>query len=179
MGWIKTHSKKLICSAALVAGGVLLPGLLHIWGLEKHLLIMQFPILLAGFLLPMIWAVSCSAIIPVLCMICWGSPFFLPDLPLILCEMIAYAALANLLYISFRQKVLPSLLLTMLLGRLVMFCAASIYSWLTDSFNAYAYTYSSILTGWPGMLLQVALVPLVVKVVEKWVAPPAQEYSNQ
>ena len=159
---------KLLAAAVLFFAGLLLPYVSGMLGWERMLLLMQIPVLLAGFLLPMNWAVCCAVAIPVANTVVWGVPTAFGELPLVLCEMIAYAAFANFYYTMVNWKVYPSLFMTMLSGRAVLFCAASIYGAVSGgAVRAVPYLAAAVSAGWPGMLLQAVAVPAVLALVKR------------
>ena len=164
---LAANTKNILYLAVFTALGLFLTYISGLFQLESRLLTMQIPVLLAGFTLSMNWAVACGMLIPVLGCVFLGTPELLPALPIIICEMVAYAASANMFYNIIGWKIIPSLLITMLIGRVVMFCAASILSQVMDSFNAFSYASEVITNGWPGLILQVIIIAVYQKIGPK------------
>lgn len=164
---LKTVTKNLIITLILCGMGVILPFISGMFGLEQVLLTMQIPILIAGFVLPMNWAVTCAILTPVLNGIILGTPTIYPVLPIMLCQLIALAASCNMLRGMTAMKIYPILLFSILLGWVLFFCAASIISWILDDVNAFSYTREVLSLGWPGIILQIAVVPPIVKLLDR------------
>lgn len=164
---IKLTTKTVLFTIFLVAMGVLLPYITGLFQVERYLLTMQLPILIAACLLPMNWAVLSAVLTLVLNSVLLGVPEIYPLFPIMLCQVIALAACLNMLYRVMEKNIYPSLLLSILAGWILFFCAASILSWILPGVNAIAFTREFILHGWLGIVLQIALVPPVVAIVRK------------
>jgi len=161
---MESRFKNILKSLILIALGILFPAVTGHFGLESILLTMHIPILLAGFLLPINYSVFCGMATPILCTIFLGEPSVFPILPLIICETIALTSFANIFYVALHWKIYPALILTMLLGILVLFSAASILSWVVDGFSAVSYTSNSFVVGLPGFVLQILIIPIILKI---------------
>ncbi len=164
---LKRVTKNFIITLVLCGMGVILPFISGRFGLEPVLLTMQIPVLIAGFVLPMNWAVTCAILTPVLNGIVLGTPTIYPVLPIMLCQLIALAASCNMLRGMTSLKIYPILLFSILLGWVLFFCAASIISWILDDVNAFSYTSEVLMLGWPGIILQIAVVPPIVDIFDR------------
>lgn len=171
---MKQYPKNPVWAAGLIGAGVLLPAVTNYFGVEQMLLAMYVPLLVAGFLLPVKWSVFIAVLVPVLNSILFGIPPMLPSLPLVVCETIAFAAFANLLYEGSGWNIYPALLATLGIGIVVLFCAAAILGAVTEGFIGSAYTIEMLRNGWPGLVLQVAVVPPLVK----WLGRLYQKSAN-
>jgi len=164
---MKEGNKNIFLMALFIALGVMLPFLAGMAGMESHLLTMQAVVILAGFLLPLNMAVACAGIPPVLCWLLLGNPEFFPALPIVVCQLIAIVSFINMMRFSLDMPPVKALLVSIVLGWLVHFSAASILSWITDGFNAVSYSLGIIVNGWPGLALQVIFIPIIVDRLEK------------
>lgn len=173
----RTVSLYIFTSVLLVGLGVL-QAILRNRGLSSSVYLpMQIPVALAGFLLPMNWAVGCAVAVPILNSALFDIPFLTLDLPLWACQMIALAAFANFYYSMLGKNIYVSLLCAEMLSFVVFFCAASIYCAVGfGEVRALTYFRKAIATGWPGILIQIVIVPplvlLIKKMKEKWVSQP-------
>ncbi len=164
----KPNFSQIIILLILTGAGILLPYLANSLNVNEILILMHIPVILAGFLLPMSWAVSCAVILPIANTLIFGIPTALTDLPLMVCELFAYAAFANFFYEMLEYGILKALLLTMLCGRVVLFCSASIYGAVdSGSFNSISYIVETFTVSWPGMILQIAAIPTIMSIAKK------------
>lgn len=136
------------------------------------LLPMHLPVLLCGFLCGWGWGLLTGAAAPLLRSLLFGAP---PPIPTALCmafELATYGAAAGLCYRRLRGKpggLLLSLAAAMLAGRVVWGLASvPVYALLTEkSFTLAAFWTGGFVNAWPGMLLQLLLVPTLVPALEK------------
>lgn len=163
---MKSGFKELLYLLVLLSTGIILTGASVKYGLESRLMIMKFPIILAGFLLSINYAVASAFILPILCTVLYGEPAAFPNLPLIICETVALTSFSNIYYNSAHLKIYPSLVITLVMGELVLFSAASILSWVTHNFSAVGFTIDSFLHTLPGLAVQFAFIPIIVKLSE-------------
>jgi len=162
----ETH-KNILMMAVFIVSGVVLPFLAGLAGIEQHLLTMQAVIVLAGFLFPLNMSIFCATLIPILCWLLLGYPSFFFSLPVSVCQMIAIVSFINMVHVSLGMGPFRSLLISLALGWLVYFSAASILSWITDDFSAPASSFSIIEEGWPGLAIQIILIPLLIRKLER------------
>jgi predicted membrane protein len=164
------HNTRRICWGALfIALGILLPITFHMVGMGKVFLPMHIPILLAGFFCGPAIGAMVGFITPLLSAVMTGMPPFMPPTAQIMVfELAAYGLLTGLLFNRFRLGVYPSLLLAMLAGRavhgLVGYLIMPVFG--LEFSVLYPLTYG-LLSGLPGIILQLAFVPGVIILVER------------
>lgn len=154
---------RLVISAMLLAIGLVLPFLTgQIPEIGSMLLPLHLPALICGFVCGWPWGLAVGFILPVLRSLLFGMP---PMLPTALCmafEMAAYGAAAGILYK--KCNVYVSLIGAMLIGRIVW----GVASWIVyavlmaNPFSIGMFWASGFAGAWPGMVLQLVLVPLIV-----------------
>lgn len=166
----KNTTYYLTTAAVLLAIAVLLPMLFHAFGAGNQFLPMHIPALLAGFALPLPYAVLCGALMPVLSSLLTGMPAVFPMMPLMAVELAVYALCASIFYRKLRWNVYVALLLAMICGRLaagfMSFLLASLFS---AQFAAigFAYIGQIIVTGVIGIVIQVVVLPPLVLLLQK------------
>ena len=89
--------RQMVMSGLFITMGLVFPVIFHYFGLGKSFLPMHIPVLLAGFMLSLPYAIAVGAITPVLSFVLTGMPPLFPVLPYMFFELMAYAAVANLL----------------------------------------------------------------------------------
>jgi len=152
-----------ICHQFHLAGATYLP--MHIFVLLAGLLFGWRAGLVVGFLTPLAsYAIS-------------GMPV-LQILPQIVVELSAYGLAAGILHEKLKLRVIWSLVGAMISGRLALCLAVlsiylivgEIYSPLGLAANPLSVVWAVINQGWPGIVIQLALIPIVVWLVGKFAA---------
>ena len=164
----KERINKLVISALLLAVGLVLPFLTgQVPQIGSMLLPLHLPALLCGFVCGWPWGLAVGFVLPLLRSTLFGMP---PMVPTALCmafEMAAYGAAAGLLYK--RLGVYVSLVGAMIIGRLVW----GAVSWLVyaafmpNGFSLAMFWAGGFVNAWPGMVLQLAIVPLIVMALRR------------
>ncbi len=169
----KTDVTRLTLSALFLALALALPFLTgQIPQLGSALLPMHLPVLLCGMICGWPWGLAVGLICPLLRTLLFGMPPLMPTAIAMAFELGAYGAFAGLLYARFAQKparVYLALIGAMLLGRVVW----GLVSWglysliLAKPFTIALFLAGAFVNAWPGILVQLVLVPLVVVALEK------------
>ncbi|MCI5847802.1 MAG: ECF transporter S component [Clostridiales bacterium] len=169
----KNHILRLTLSAMFLAIGFALPFLTgQIPQVGSMLLPMHLPALICGFVCGWPWGLAVGFVMPILRSLLFGMPPMIPTALAMAFEMGAYGAVAGWLYHKLPRGVAyiyASLVGAMLLGRAVWGLASwAIYALLTDnSFALAAFWTGGFVRAWPGIVLQLVLVPLIVLALEK------------
>ena len=153
----------LVLNALVTALALVLPPAFHAVGLGSRFLPLLLPLLVNGFLSPLHWAVLTGALAPLLSAVATGMPPLYPPVALVLSlEGMMLGGVAAALYRAAGRRVWPALIAAVASGRAVAF----LLSWvLAKPFGLPpAMTgVALILQGLPGVALQLAVVPLVVR----------------
>ena len=158
----------LVISAMLLAIGFVLPFLTgQIPEVGSMLLPLHLPALICGFVCGWPWGLAVGFVLPILRSLLFGMP---PMIPTALCmafEMAAYGAAAGVLFK--RCNVYVSLIGAMVIGRIVWGVASwAVYGLLMSSpFTIAAFWLGGFANAWPGMALQLVLVPLIVLALKR------------
>ena len=159
---------RLVISAMLLAIGLVLPFLTgQIPEIGSMLLPLHLPALICGFVCGWPWGLAVGFVLPIMRSLLFGMP---PMVPAALCmafEMAAYGAAAGVLYK--KCNVYVSLIGAMLIGRIVW----GVVSWIVYAalmakpFSLAMFWAGGFAGAWPGMVLQLVLVPLIVVALRK------------
>ena len=164
---------RLTLSAMLLAVGLVLPFLTgQIPEIGSMLLPLHLPALICGFVCGWPWGLAVGFVLPVLRSVLFGMP---PMIPTALCmsfELAAYGCAAGLAYAKLRggrRGVYAALIIAMLAGRVLWGLGSWIvYALLMPSgFALAAFWAGGFVNAWPGMVLQLVLVPLIVMALER------------
>jgi hypothetical protein len=162
------HSSRLrwmVLNAAIMALGLTLPVVFHAVGLGNKFLPMFLPLLVNGFLSPPGWAVFTGAATPLVSALLTGMPPLYPPVAAVMsAEGAVLGAVASLVYRATGRRAWPALIAAILCGRL----ASAGLSWTVATLfdlPARLSVAASMSQGLPGIVLQLAVVPPVVKVL--------------
>lgn len=160
--------RRLCTAAMLLALGVLLPQLFHLLGGRATGSVfspMHLPVLVCGLLLGPGYGAATGLLTPLLSAALTGMPP-MAILPFMVCELTAYGLVSGAL--GRRLPLYPSLLLAQAAGRavyaLALFAGGTL---LHMACAAPASVLTAAVTGLPGILMQLALAPLLVTLIRK------------
>lgn len=165
--------KKLVISALLLAVGLVLPFLTgQIPQLGSMLLPLHLPVLICGFVCGWSWGLAVGFILPLFRSLLFGMPPMVPTALAMAFEMAAYGAVSGLLYRRLSKttvNIYVALVGAMLVGRLVWgLVSIPLYAIFTErSFALAAFWAGGFVNAWPGMVLQLVLVPVIVLALER------------
>lgn len=167
-------TRSLTLSSLLIATGILVAVIFHATGIGgKVALPLHYPALLAGFLLGWHWGLWVGLIIPLLSALITGMPPLIPSALLMAPELAVYGASAGLL-----RKLIglyPSLIVALILGRLAWGAAVWVLTPLLGlKIPVLAALAGALVTGLPGIIGQIVIVPLLVSRLEKLYFPSGE-----
>lgn len=171
---------RMVGAAMCLALGVLFPQLFHLIGAGPVFLPMHIPVLLCGLLFGWQYGAACGFIVPLLSSVATGMPPLFPTAAAMMLELCAYGALTGLFYRRLNWNVYPALLLAMAGGRLVSGAANALFMGVAGKpYGLSAFLSAALLTAWPGIIIQIAAVPLLVLALEKtpWFAPRSRRLN--
>ncbi len=131
---------------------------------------MHIPVLLCGFLCGWPWGLAVGFIAPLLRSVLFGMPPMIPGAVAMAFELATYGAVAGFLYRKL-PKTIPgiyaSLLAAMICGRVVWGIARLILAGVQgNGFTFAMFLSGAITTAIPGIIVQLILIPVIVKAME-------------
>jgi uncharacterized membrane protein len=153
-----------------LALAVLLPIGFHALGVAGRIFLpMHLPVLLAGFLAGPVSGFIVGMLAPGLSYVLTGMP---PTyaVPLMSAELPIYGLVAGIAYNRLRLNIYLALIIAMLLGRImfgVSLFVLSIFIDLPYSAAAYFSTGGAVVSGLPGVIIQLVLIPVIVAAVKR------------
>lgn len=169
----KNYILRLVISALLLAIGFVLPFLTgQIPEIGSMLLPLHIPVLICGFVCGWPWGLALGFVLPILRSLFFGMPPMVPTALAMAFEMAAYGAVSGLLYQKLSKKpvnVYISLVLAMLAGRIVWgLVSIPIYAaFAATPFAIGMFWMGGFVKAWPGIVLQIVLVPVIVLALER------------
>ncbi len=165
----KTNLRKLVLSAAFLAAGMVLPLLTaQIKEIGDTLLPMHMPVLLCGFLCGPQYGLAVGMILPFLRSAVFGMPPLYPNAVWMAFELATYGFVSGFLYKRSKRRdtgyLYFCLIAAMILGRVVWGVSKSILLGIAGkAFTWQAFIAGGLLDAIPGIILQLILIPLIVK----------------
>lgn len=160
--------QNLTLSAMLTALGLVLPFLTgQLPQLGSMLLPLHLPAFLCGLWCGWPWGLAVGFLLPLVRSLLFGMPPMVPTALTMAFELSAYGGISGLIYGRLPKhlgSVYIALIAAMLAGRAIWGAAALVfYSLLTENaFTLSAFWVGAFVKAWPGMLVQLVLIPPLV-----------------
>jgi riboflavin transporter FmnP len=163
---IRFSAKEITLTALFITLGVVLPIVFHQFAVAGRIFLpMHIPVFLAGIFVGPVGGLIVGLVCPVLGFLLTGMP---PPyaVPLMSMELAIYGLSIGILIKWIKSPIL-SLLIAMILGRLAFALGLVILGqFLSLPYGPKAFIKVSLITGLPGIALQLILIPLLVKAVQ-------------
>jgi len=165
-----SKTQRLSYTALFLALSLVLPLAFHAFGVAGRIFLpMHIPVLLAGMLVGPFSALVVGLLGPGLSHLMTGMP---PTyaVPLMTLELPVYGVIAGVLYYRLKLHVYLSLIVAMVAGRLVFGLALLVLGMFMNLPYTAATFFSAggaVVAGLPGVVLQLALIPLLVTAVKR------------
>lgn len=136
---------------------------------------MHIPVILCGYICGAPWGLAVGFIAPLFRSVMFGMPPLFPTAFSMAFELAAYGFISGLLYRKLKKNKLNiyiSLIASMITGRLVwgvvQLCCVGLD---VSKFSLSVFWTGAIVNAIPGIIIQLILIPVLVMVLEKTVAP--------
>ena len=168
----KAAVRKLVLSGMFLALALVLPFLTgQIPEIGSMLLPMHLPVMIAGFVCGAPYAAAIGFIAPFLRFVLFGMPPVFPTGTSMAIEMCVYGLTAGFMYKALPKKtpsVYVSLIVSMIAGRIAWGIAQYVFLMTKGSaFTMTAFMAGAFVNAWPGIVLQIVLVPVIVVALNK------------
>lgn len=163
-------NRKLRITLTLSFLGIVFPYIFHSFGGGGRIFLpMHFFIIIGAYILSPIYALTIAVLIPIISSFLTGMPIVYPILPILIMELITYALVIVFLK---RKGIYKSLILAMISGRI----AATLTVFLLKeamglTMHPIRYIESSLITGLPGIIFQIILIPIIVTLIDNHSSP--------
>lgn len=167
------NAKKITFTGFFIALALVLPiAFHHIPDGGRVFLPMHIPVLICGMLLGGTYGLICGIISPILSSSLTGMPPAM-ILPAMTVELAIYGFLTGFLMKKLKQKnckdsirIYLSLIIAMLIGRIASGCINA-FILMAGKYTMKMWIAGSFVKGLPGIAVQIILIPLIVKGIEK------------
>ncbi len=166
---MRQELRRTVRSGVFIAAGIVFPLIFHLLGdIGKIFLPMHVAVITAGFFLPPLYAGLIGLITPVLSSLVTGMPVLYPIAPIMAVELCVYGLAVSLSGAAGLKRVYPRLIIAMVLGRLAAGLAVFVMgAGLGLRMSAPSYMKMIVITGFPGILSHLLLIPVIVSALKK------------
>lgn len=170
---MKSTTKKLVSCALCIAIGVLLPMAFHVIPNAGSIFLpMHIPVLICGLFCGTPYGLACGIITPFLSSMTGMPPAMI--LPQMMIELAVYGLVTGLCekHINIKNemsKLYMSLIIAMLVGRIVN-GLINTFVLSTQGYTLSVFMTASFITCLPGIILQLIVVPILVRILNKTAA---------
>lgn len=173
--------RKITWSAFFICLGIILPMAFHIFGLGKNFLPMHIPVLIGSLLLGAGSGAFIGAITPLLSCLLTGMPPLMPPVAfMMMFELALYAIIAAVLYKKLKINIYISLTAAIIAGR-IFYGALAYLLFPLMGLQKVPFFYPvtlGLMEGLPGIILQLIIVPLIVKILERYMRTAAESITS-
>ncbi|TJX13445.1 ECF transporter S component [Tissierella creatinini] len=165
----KITTKELVLSGLLLAAGLVLPMVFHMFSMTGPVFLpMHIPVLIGGMLLPPAFALLLGVITPVMSSILTGMPVVFPMAIIMAFELGTYALSASIATRKLKLNPLLSLIIAMIVGRIIAGLVVSVLVQLFGvKMDPIMYVKGAIVTGLPGLMIQIVFIPTLIYALKK------------
>lgn len=165
-------ARKVVLSGLFIAFGVLLPMIFHQFNMGgPAFLPMHIPVLIAGLFLGPMAGLLVGVVTPIISSVLTGMPVFFPMLPIMIFELGAYGLVSGFFAEKLKMNSYISLIAAMIGGRIVagvvVFVLATFFGFKGP--GPYTFVQGAIVTGIPGIIIQLVFIPPIVKLLKQHV----------
>jgi len=172
------NPRQIAYTALYLALAIVLPIGFHQLGVAGRIFLpMHIPVLLAGFTLGPLPGVLVGLIAPLLSHLTTGMPPAYA-VPLMTVELAIYGLIAGLVYFRFESNIYIALVIAMIAGRIAFAGALlllGLFVLLPYGVAEYLAAGGALVTGLPGIILQIVIIPPLVIAVRRQLARTARK----
>lgn len=171
----KFTTKEIVLSGLLLASGIILPMAFHMFGMTGPIALpMHIPVLIGGFLLSPTLALLLGIVTPVISGLLTGMPVMFPMAIIMAAELGIYGLTASLLTRKLKLTSIPSLIISMITGRIAAGLTVAVLVQLFGvKMNPFIYVKGAIVTGLPGIIIQLIFIPSLIYAINKYLKKSA------
>lgn len=175
---VRKQTLKLTFAAMFLAISVLIPSLFHMFSISGNIFLpMHIPVLVCGFWLGWQYGFAVGLAAPIINSIVSGMPP-MAKVPFMMMELAVYGLAAGIFYITlkFNNKrkngfcwgIFPALILSLIAGRAIYALALTVGTYLLHiNCGTAVAVIDATITGIPGILIQLVMVPMLVTLLER------------
>lgn len=165
-------TKKLTLAAMCLALGIILPQAFHaVPNLGTIILPMHIPVLISGFICGPLYGLLIGLITPFISHILFGMPQVMMLTQMII-ELGIYGFMTGILnkYVKNNNELLKNyivLIISMIIGRIIKGISNALF-FSVGSYSLSLWITTTFVKGIPGIIIQLILIPIIVKTLNKY-----------
>ncbi|WP_422486418.1 ECF transporter S component [Gudongella sp. DL1XJH-153] len=161
------NTRKIVMTGMFIALGIVLPIAFHSFNMGGPVFLpMHIPVLMAGLTLGPLAGLFTGMITPILSSVLTGMPPMFPMLPIMIFELGVYGLTSGFIAREYPGKIFFPLIAGMIDGRvaaaIVVFVLATFFG---VDISPWTFIKGAIVTGVPGILIQLVIIPPLVKAI--------------
>lgn len=166
----KITTMEIVLGGMLLASGLLLPMVFHLFGLTGQVALpMHIPVLIGGFFLSPPLALFLGIITPLVSSVLTGMPVLFPMAVIMMFELGTYAFSASLFARKMKLPAVTSLILAMIAGRIAAgVTVAMLVQLFGVKMNPVLYIKGAVITGIPGIIIQLIFIPSLIIAIKTY-----------
>jgi hypothetical protein len=165
---LKQPVKNIIITGMMLGLGLLLPSFFHLFGAGPVFLPLHIPVFICALVCGGPYGGLCGALLPFLSSAVTGMPILYPTAIAMSFELFTYGIISGTLYRTYAKNIYFSMIIAMLAGRAVSGVAnALLLGFAGEPYSLQVFVQTAFITGLPGIILQLALVPVLVAILIK------------
>ena len=164
----KIRTIELVTGSILLAMGILFPMIFHAFGMAGAIFLpMHIPVLIGGYLLAPELAFLLGVLTPILSSLLTGMPVFFPISIIMMFELSFYGLVVSIFTRKYKQNILISLPVAMVIGRIIAALSVLLLIFVFGiKMNPYLYIKGAVITGMPGILIQIIVIPPIIRAIK-------------
>lgn len=168
------NTKKIVYSAMFVAIGILLPMIFHGFNMGGQVYLpMHIPVLIAGMFLGPLPGLLVGITTPLLSSLLTGMPPIFPMLPIMIAELGIYGLSSGYIARVMKGKTVLPLVAGMIDGRIAAGLVVIVLSrFFGAQLSVLPFLKAAIITGLPGILIQIIIIPPIIRALRKTLTSP-------
>ncbi|NMA87012.1 MAG: ECF transporter S component [Tissierellia bacterium] len=167
---MRFQAKDLTTAGVLLALGIILPMVIHMSGTNGAVFLpMHIPVLVAGLTLGSTLGFIIGILSPIINHMLTGMPP-IPIYWIMLVELALYGLVSGFLYRKAKMTLWPSLIISMIIGRLggaLMVIILGLGFGMKNIPPLNIYIKAATITALPGIIIQLIFIPMIIKAYEK------------
>ena len=163
-------TKEIVLSGLLLASGIILPMIFHMFSLTGPIALpMHIPVLIGGFLLSPPIALLLGITTPIISGLLTGMPVMFPMAIIMALELGIYGLTASLAARKFKLSIFPALIISMIAGRIAAGLTVALLVQLFGlKMNPLIFIQGAIITGIPGIIIQLIFIPALIHAIKSY-----------
>lgn len=167
---MNNKTREIVLGGLLLASGILLPMVFHMFGTTGPVALpMHIPVLIGGFLLSPILALTLGIITPIISGLLTGMPVMFPMSIIMACELGTYGLVASLATRKLKLTPILALIISMIFGRISAALSVAVLVQLFGiKMKPIVYIKGAIITGIPGIIIQLIIIPSLIYAINAY-----------